>query len=153
EIYDYPGEYALRFKNPEQRLGQVEKEGEKLVRIRMEEEELPAQIFSGSSTCRNLVAGHKFTLSKHPNCDGAYIITSLNYSVAQTPDYISGHSAATTSYHNSFVCVAADVPIRPRRVTPKPIIAGPQTAIVAVKSGEESWLDKYGRVRVQFHWE
>src|SRR5215831_9514904 len=67
EIYDYPGEYALRFKNPEQRLGQVEKEGEKLVRIRMEEEELPAQIFSGSSTCRNLVAGHKFTLSKHPN--------------------------------------------------------------------------------------
>jgi type VI secretion system secreted protein VgrG len=153
EIYDYPGEYSLRFKNPEQRLDKVEKEGEKLVRVRMEEEELPGQIYSGSSTCRNLTAGHKFNLTRHFNCDGQYILTSLNYSVGQNPDYISGKQAAAIPYQNSFVCVPANVPVRPRRTTPKPVIAGPQTAIVSVKSGEESWLDKFGRVRVQFHWE
>jgi type VI secretion system secreted protein VgrG len=153
EIYDYPGEYALRFKNPEQRLDKVEKEGEKLVRLRMEEEELPGHVFTGVSTCRSLISGHKFTLSKHFNSDGQYILTSVNYSVAQSPDYISGKEAHGIPYHNNFVCVSSDVPVRPRRTTPKPVIAGPQTAIVSVKSGEESWLDKYGRVRVQFHWE
>src|SRR5205085_8274116 len=38
-------------------------------------------------------------------------------------------------------------------ITPKPVIPGPQTAIVAVKDGEEGWLDKFGRVRVQFLWQ
>lgn len=153
EIYDYPGEYALRFKNPEQRLDKVQKEGKKLVRLRMEEEELPGQVFTGVSTCRSFTAGHKFSLNKHFNSDGQYILTSVNYSVSQSPDYISGGQAHGQLFHNSFVCVPASVNVRPRRITPKPVVAGPQTAVVAVKSGEESWLDKFGRVRVQFHWE
>lgn len=153
EIYDYPGEYALRFKNPELRLDKVQKEGEKLARIRMEEEELPGQVFTGVSTCRSFISGHKFTLNKHFNSNGQYILTSVNYSVAQSPDYISGREAHGIPFHNNFVCVPASVQVRPRRITPKPVVAGPQTAMVSVKSGEESWLDKFGRVRVQFHWE
>ena len=39
EMYDYPGEYAQRFNAPDERLGSVQSEGEKLVRIRLEEEE------------------------------------------------------------------------------------------------------------------
>lgn len=152
EVYKYPGQYALRFKNPEQRLGQVEKEGDKLVRIHMEEEEMQARILSGGSTRRNLRVGNKFSLSKHFSADGQYLLTSVHHTVAQTPDYISGQTNPTP-YRNSFGCVAADVPVRPARSTIKPVIAGPQTATVAVKSGEESWLDKFGRVRVQFHWE
>jgi len=153
EVYDYPGRYALRFKNPDQRLGEVEKEGEKLVRIRMEEEELPAHIFVGESNRRNLLSGHKFALAKHFSADGQYSIISLEHSVRQHPDYISGQSVPGNPYENKFVCVATDTPIRPIQVTQKPVIPGPQTATVAVKSGEESWLDKFGRVRVQFHWE
>ena len=30
---------------------------------------------------------------------------------------------------------------------------GPQTAIVVGPSGEEIYTDKYGRVKVQFHWD
>jgi len=37
EFYDYPGQYALRFKNPDQRLGEVHPEGEKLVKGRLDE--------------------------------------------------------------------------------------------------------------------
>jgi type VI secretion system secreted protein VgrG len=33
------------------------------------------------------------------------------------------------------------------------VISGSQTAIVVGKSGEEIWTDKYGRVKVQFHWD
>jgi type VI secretion system secreted protein VgrG len=153
EVYDYPGAYAQRFKNPEQRLDKVQEEGQKLVRIRMEEEELAAHVFEGESDRRNLLCGHKFSLSKHFSSDSQYIIISLEHSVRQHPDYISGQAEAGGPYENTFVCVPAGVPIRPLRTTDKPVISGPHTATVAVKAGEESWLDKFGRVRVQFHWE
>ena len=39
------------------------------------------------------------------------------------------------------------------RVTPKPVVQGAQTAIVVGPKGEEIWTDKYGRVKVQFHWD
>jgi type VI secretion system secreted protein VgrG len=152
-FYEYPGEYALRFKNPDQRLDQVATEGEKLVRIRMEEEEMPGHRFTGSSNRRNLAVGAKFTLAKHFNDDGDYIVTGLQCKVLQTPDYLSGGTSSSSPYHNQFACVSADTTVRPVRDTVKPRVYGPQTAVVTVKSGEESWLDKFGRVRVQFHWD
>ncbi len=151
EMYDYPGEYAQRFNAPDARLGQVQSEGEKLDRIRLEEEELPGRIFEGSSSCRQFVSGCKFKLKKHFKSRGEYVLTSLSYSAGQNPDYISGRASAP--YQNSFVCVRSDAKIRPRRLTPKPVVSGPQTAVVTVKSGEESFLDKYGRVHVQFFWD
>ena len=45
------------------------------------------------------------------------------------------------------------MPFRPARVTPKPVVQGPQTAIVVGAAGEEIYTDKYGRVKVQFHWD
>ena len=42
---------------------------------------------------------------------------------------------------------------RPKRITPKPFVQGPQTAIVVGPGGEEIYTDKYGRVKVQFHWD
>lgn len=153
EFYDYPGEFAQRFKNPDQRLGEVEKEGDKLVKIRLDEEVLPGRVFRGTSTRRNLLSGHRFSLTKHPIDNGDYIIYSMEYHATQTPDYISGHPAPGVLYQNSLICVPEKTRIRPRRITAKPTIFGPHTAVVAVKSGEESWLDKFGRVRVQFHWE
>ena len=56
-------------------------------------------------------------------------------------------------YTNRFACMPYDVPYRPRRLTPKPIVQGPQTATVVGKAGEEIWTDQYGRVKVQFHWD
>ena len=38
-------------------------------------------------------------------------------------------------------------------MTPKPLIQGPQTAIVVGPKGEEIHTDKYGRIKVQFHWD
>jgi type VI secretion system secreted protein VgrG len=152
EQYQYPGEFTARFNKPEQRLGLVEQEGEKRIRIRMEQELSEEVHSSGRSTRPNLTAGHRFTLSKHFRCDGDYILTEVHHSVAQSPDYISG-GVSNVPYRNKFTCLPASAHIRPRRVTSRPVIPGPQTAVVAVKSGEESWLDKFGRVRVQFFWD
>src|SRR6185312_5913475 len=42
---------------------------------------------------------------------------------------------------------------RPRRLTPKPFVQGPQTAVVVGPAGDEIYTDKHGRVKVQFHWD
>ena len=38
-------------------------------------------------------------------------------------------------------------------MTPKPFVQGPQTAVVVGPAGDEIYTDKYGRVKVQFHWD
>jgi type VI secretion system secreted protein VgrG len=57
------------------------------------------------------------------------------------------------SYSNHFTCIPFDVPFRPLRATPRPTVQGPQTAVVVGRAGEEIFTDKYGRVKVQFHWD
>ena len=42
---------------------------------------------------------------------------------------------------------------RSPRTAPKPVIAGPQTAVVVCASGNEIETDKHGRIKVQFHWD
>ncbi|MBX7247164.1 MAG: type VI secretion system tip protein VgrG, partial [Candidatus Sumerlaeaceae bacterium] len=39
------------------------------------------------------------------------------------------------------------------RITPKPVVQGPQTAIVVGPKGEEIYTDQYGRVKCHFHWD
>lgn len=45
-----------------------------------------------------------------------------------------------------------ELPYRPVRLTERPTVAGSQTAVVVGPAGEEIFTDKYGRVKVQFHW-
>jgi type VI secretion system secreted protein VgrG len=47
----------------------------------------------------------------------------------------------------------ASVPFRPARVTPRPVVEGPQTARVVGPAGEDIHTDPHGRVKVQFHWD
>jgi type VI secretion system secreted protein VgrG len=152
EIYDYPGEYAQRFNKPEQRLAQVEPTGEQAVRIRMEEEEVAYETYRATSSCRGFSAGSHFELTNHHEMNGKYVLLSLQHTMVQNPHYVSD-AAISTPYQNSFVAIPYGVHFRPPRVSPKPVVQGPQTAVVTVMQGEESWLDKYGRVRVQFHWD
>jgi type VI secretion system secreted protein VgrG len=45
------------------------------------------------------------------------------------------------------------VAFQPRRVAQAPLVHGPQTATVVGPSGDEIHTDKYGRVKVFFHWD
>ena len=57
------------------------------------------------------------------------------------------------SYENHFTCIPDSVLFRPPRTTPKPLVHGPQTAVVVGPAGEEIHTDEFGRVKVQFHWD
>jgi len=151
-LYDYPGEYALIFNKPGARLGDVEPTGEGFARVRMQEEEAGYQLLSGTSAARAFSPGFQFELTEHRDMANKYALVSVQHSLAQAPSYASRNSPGSP-YQNSFVAIPYSVPYCPRRLAPKPVVQGPQTAVVTVKSGEESWLDKYGRVRIQFHWD
>ena len=56
-------------------------------------------------------------------------------------------------YDNTFHAIPTKLPFRPGRVTPRPVVPGCQTAVVVGPAGEEICTDKYGRIKVQFHWD
>jgi Rhs element Vgr protein len=56
-------------------------------------------------------------------------------------------------YTNQFTCIPMSTPFRPQRVTPKPVVHGPQTARVVAEGQEKVHVDQLGRVRVKFHWD
>ena len=155
EIYDYPGEYAKKFNKPGERLGDIEHEGEATARIRMEADEESHLIHQGSSVCRAFTAGTRFDLINPPPgvTGGPYLLTSVQHSATQDSDFVSGVGDAGVSYSNSFTCILHKTPFRKPKITPKPTVSGPQTAVVVGPPGEEIFVDKYGRVKVQFPWD
>jgi type VI secretion system secreted protein VgrG len=62
-------------------------------------------------------------------------------------------SGAETVYTNTFECIPSGTPYRPPRITTRPTVDGPQTAIVVGQSGEEIHVDEHARIKVQFHWD
>ncbi len=158
EIYDYPGEYAQRFDGVDRgggdRAGDLQKifqDNRRTTDIRIQEEAVPGLVIQGASNCRQFVSGYKFTLERHFNADGQYVLTTVAHSARQSGDYRS--DGGDFHYSNSFTCIPVTVPYRPQRLTPKPVVQGTQTAIVVGPKGEEIFTDKYGRVKAQFHWD
>ena len=142
EAYDFPGDYGKK------------SDGDALVRVRMQEQEARTVVGSGSSSCRAFSSGSRFTLSEHPQSgnDGQYVLTVVSHS-ASNGSFVSGNSGPAPHYWNTFTCIPFATPFRPERVTPRPMAYGLQSAVVVGSSGEEIWVDKYGRVKVQFFWD
>ncbi|HYO62031.1 MAG TPA: type VI secretion system tip protein TssI/VgrG, partial [Pyrinomonadaceae bacterium] len=143
EIYDYPGEYATK------------DEGERLVGLRMQEEDTPRVVVSGASTCRGFTSGYRFDLQGHYRRDlnKAYVLTSVHHAADAGSNYDPSGQDVSLSYVNHFQCIPHTTHFRPRRTAPVPVVHGTQTAIVVGPPGEEIYVDKYGRVKVQFHWD
>jgi type VI secretion system secreted protein VgrG len=142
ELFDYPGDYGTT------------SDGTAVAKIRMQEEEAAHLIGTGSSTCRTLASGYLFDLEEHDRDDSnkTYLITQVQHTASDPSSYdlVKG---GTASYSNNFTCIDSAIFYRHARVTPKPFVQGPQTAVVVGPSGEEIYVDKYGRVKVQFFWD
>ncbi len=145
EIYDYPGEFADR------------DQGDQLVGIRMQEEESFLLTIQGEGNCLGMLPGYRFELKEHYRKDfnKPYVLVSIHHAFDQSAGYRSSSSDVIPEYEyaNRFQCIPYPTPFRPPRCTQVPVVHGSQTALVVGPPGEEILVDKYGRVKVQFHWD
>jgi len=143
EVYDYPGDYTER------------SDGERISRIRLEEKEVFQSRVTGGSRCRLFVPGYRFKLQEHFRDDANvdYTLVSIQHSASDVSYFAASKADEPFSFANTFDAIPRATPFRPARSTPKPLIQGVQTALVVGKSGEEIWVDSYGRVKVQFYWD
>jgi type VI secretion system secreted protein VgrG len=158
EIYDYPGGFASRFDginksggDQASELQKVFEDNQRTVGLRMQAETALAVRISGRSAAFQFCAGAKFELSRHFSDNGPFVITSVTHrsrqSIATSP------LDSPFEYENEFTCIPFALPFRPQRVTRVPFVQGTHTAVVVGPAGEEIFTDKYGRVKVQFHWD
>lgn len=159
ETYDYPGEYVKK------------DHGDAIAKVRMQEQEASHMVIRGDGFCRSFTPGFTFDLSEHYRGDAnqAYVLAEVHHDGSAGDSYgtasqflrkmkkrLHGDAPdveAKEAYSNRFTCIPKKVPFRPPRVTPLPTINGPQPALVVGPSGNEIWVDKYGRVKVQFYWD
>jgi type VI secretion system secreted protein VgrG len=91
--------------------------------------------------------GHVFTLDgvSHEGTPSEWIVVNVAHHFGLADSGVAG------VYRNTLGCVPATVVLRPRELTPKPEVRGPQTATVV--GGGEIDVDAQGRIQVQFHWQ
>ncbi|OGP79415.1 MAG: hypothetical protein A2V86_01730 [Deltaproteobacteria bacterium RBG_16_49_23] len=144
EVYDYPGRYV------------EENRGKGLTKVRLEESITFKEKAEGKSTSPRLTPGFKFKLIDHErkSFNQEYLLTEIRHE-GQQPQALEelADPKEKFSYTNQFISIPSPVVFRPERKTPKPIVKGIQTAVVVGPKGEEIYTDKYGRIKVQFHWD
>ncbi|WP_307570550.1 type VI secretion system Vgr family protein [Pantoea anthophila] len=141
DVYDWPGHFVDH------------SHGESYARIRQEVWQAEHHRVSGSGTATGIAPGYTFSVLNAPHFsdNGEYLVTSATYDFAENP-YASGGGGE--SRHNiDFTVLPSSVTWRTPPETPWPKTHGPQTAKVVGPKGESIWTDRYGRVKVKFHWD
>ncbi|WP_308726026.1 type VI secretion system tip protein VgrG, partial [Metapseudomonas otitidis] len=131
-LYDYPGEYVQT------------SDGEQYARNRIEAIQTQYERVQLRTNARGLGAGHLFKMTGYPRDDQnrEYLIVGARYAVSQEAYETS--SGGGLQYESDLECIDAGQAFRPMPTTIKPIVQGPQTAMVVGPKGEEIWTDQYG---------
>lgn len=159
EQYDYPGHFGTADL------------GEHRARIQIEAETVPEHTVTGVSDAINMSAGYLFEIAELPRTkdklksilllECIHNLVQLEFfrdlDGKQKEDLIAQLGASINfeePHRVNFVGMDAnDAQYRAPFTTPWPKVAGVHTAVVVGPSGEEIYTDKYGRIRVQFHWD
>ena len=140
EVYEYPGLYDETGK------------GDRLTKVRMEEIEADHDHVVGAGSYKTFTPGGKFDIEKHSRSSEE----GRSYALVEVyTEFQSNMGFDTTDgedFRNEFKCIPAETVFRPARTTTKPVVEGPQTAIVTT-DGQEIVVDEHARVKVQFHWD
>ena len=140
EVYDYPGKYVERA------------DGVGYATSRLNMERGFDGHFDATGDCVSCFPGALVSLTGHP--DGKL---NQEYLALRCVHTFSGQyyglsdAAVGEGYQGRFELIKSDMPYAPPMVTERPVIGGAQTAEV-VGDGEIH-VDKYGRIRVRFHWD
>ena len=141
DVYDWPGRFVEH------------DHADFYARIRQERWQVEHQQIHGSATALGIAPGNTFTLYNAPffSDNAEYLTTEANYWLEENA-YASG-GGTETMHRIDFTVIPSSVTYRPAQKTAWPRTYGPQTAKVVGPQGESIWTDRYGRVKVKFHWD
>jgi type VI secretion system secreted protein VgrG len=141
DVYDWPGRYTEH------------QQGEFYARIRQEAWQAEHQQIEGTATALGIAPGSTFTLYNAPHIDDnrEYLTLQAKYHLKENR-YASGDDQHS-EHRIDFTVLPADIPWHPAQQASWPKTHGPQTAKVVGPAGESIWTDKYGRIKVKFHWD
>ena len=138
-MYDYPGGYL------------EVSDGNRLAKLRLERAQAEISTLGMQVECIRVSVGRKLTVAESGATDGDWVVT------AATHEYARDHAEARNHHYSCEAEVLpAKTPFRPALVTPRPVIQGPQTAVIVCPSGsqaEEIHTDKNGCCKVAFNWD
>ena len=119
-----------------------------LSNIRLEAEQAKDKIFKAAGNAVSCCPGTMIHLDKHEETsfNQEYLTLRSSHSY-QSEFYIAESGEKRPRYEGSYEFLASTIPYRAPQTTPKPIVYGPQTAVV------DSEVDEQCRIKVLFYWE
>ncbi|EAZ98325.1 type VI secretion system Vgr family protein [Marinobacter sp. ELB17] len=167
--FDYPG----RFK--------ADASGKRFTQARLDALRNDANTATGASNRPDFTCGAKVKLNSHNHeiMNRDWLLTSITHTGKQPQALEQEAGAEPTTYHNTFSAIPANKTWRPDmktslgtdfksvpdlpvsdlpdgdgfQIRPRPVMNGPQVAIVTGPEGEEIHCDEHGRVKVRFPWD
>ncbi|WP_421203255.1 type VI secretion system tip protein VgrG [Aeromonas enteropelogenes] len=145
--FDYPGRYKQ------------DPSGKAFAQHRLDALRNDAVTGQGKSNSAALLPGQYFSLTEHPNAslNSDWQIVHIRHTGQQPQALEEEGGSGPTVYHNEFGVVKASSTWRARIGSPqaphKPMVDGPQIAMVVGPEGEEIYCDEHGRVKLQFPWD
>jgi len=123
--------------------------------LRLQELQAQHERYSAEGDARGICTGMRFTLKNHPRpeFEQEYLTTGVDYSISFNSSQPTPGASPAFEYRVKLTAIPLEQQFRPQRLTRKPRVYGPQTAIVVGPSGEKTYTDPYGRVKIQFHWD
>jgi type VI secretion system secreted protein VgrG len=142
-IYDYPG------------LHTELRDGQRYAQVRAEALAVPHFTHDASTDACGLRTGALFRLRDFPlgEINQEYLVVATRIRLVEV-DYVSGNGEGEglEPFRCDFNVIAGKQPFRTAQVTPRPVIAGLQTAVVDGQDDEDIVVDQYGRIQVNFFW-
>lgn len=179
EIFEYPADTVQNQLKPE-KYAKSAADTEARAKVTMERLVSLQTVSTGITNARDVAVGTTFDMEEEESLVGAvissligggtdkqragtYLTVGVNYRMEfaqhEAIPEIASMQGRKEGFVAEIVAISVDGPyFRPERVTPKPVIHGPQPALVVGASGETSDkkeidVDKYGRVKVKFYWD
>ncbi len=140
EVYLFPGKFAQAA------------EGKPIGEAQINALRGNRQTFSGDTAVESLACGRTFTLAKHgiARFNQRYMITRMHHITSVENARSDGGGDGASVFIEA---IPADVKWHILPTTQRPVAKGLETAIITGPKGEEIYTDKYGRVKVRFHWD
>jgi type VI secretion system secreted protein VgrG len=143
EMFDFQGDFSEAA------------DGKQAMEDRSDEHHARFTRLRGSSSAQGLAVGGTLEITRHPRDDQNGTILVCATTIHARADAYESVDEGFGNWHCDFNAQPASQQFRPQRHTPKPVVQGPQTAVVVGPAGDEIYTDPdgFGRVKVQFHWD